>query len=381
MNQRPKIAIIGRGISGLSLAYRLIKRGCEPYIFGHVGSSLRASEAAQGVICNKGLLWPRQALFQAKIRSLAWVKSWLSDIEAKTDCQVNKSFTGVFEPYRDPQDFHRIVQRVYKNQFTGCFRSENLARDALPEDMFAAASFAGTLFYPGDGWFDPQQLMRILEEYCLHNGAKIVVDDVLTIQPAKPQSELVLTSGKTMQFDKIVIAAGQGSEKLLQSMQLGEISFFYHPGQVLKIKNSGFKRQWAMVRKTHSLVSRDALYLGSTTDKLKTADQSWQPRERMHLWQILQEEFAWPGNQIEDYDLEDLWGVRVRISDRQPVIGSLAALRPGQAEWQQIYLMTGFYKNGLQLADMASSWIEQEMFSESIDPQAQAFHVKRFQKA
>jgi len=377
-----KIAIVGRGIAGLTLAYRLVKRGYQPIIYGRKDFSQRASSAAQGVVCNKGLVWPRQPMFQAKIRSLLWVKNWLEDIARTTGCLINHSFSGVFEPYLDRHDFHRIFKRVYKGQFTGCFGSKNLVANSLPWEESASPAFAGTLFYPGDGWFDPQQLMVILEEYCLSNGASICEDQVVALESANCRPALVTTTGEQNVFDKLVIAGGQGSERLLHSLGCNDIDFFYHPGQVLLIKNAGWQKQWAMVRKTYSLVSRSGFgYLGATTDKLSSSDEAWQPEERHHLWEILQDEFGLADWQLKNFEVEDLWGVRVRVGDRLPIVGCLSKLRRNEQEWSQFYLMTGFYKNGLQLADMAASWLEREMFTGEIDSLARAFHPARFQKA
>lgn len=373
-----RVAIIGRGIAGLSLAYRLCKRGLKPVIYGGQNLGECASLAAQGVICNKGLLWPYQPLFRAKIQSLAWVKRWLIDIEQHTSCPINCDFSGVFEPYRSFQEFHKIHRRVYKGQFTGCFGNRNLPAENLPIDFSARKNFLGTLYYPGDGWFDPKQVLASLEQHCKQSGASFINSRVSNISKQAGSLAVHLQGMETKNFDRLIIAAGHGSDSILRKMGLSGLKFFHHPGQVLRIKRNKMVKNWAMVRKAHSLIARDALYLGATTDKLQALGESWQPEARQDLWNILEREFGISQPTDQNSEVDDLWGIRLRTFDRLPLIGSLADY---DANWNGVYLLTGFYKSGLQLADMASQWLEQELFGEGVDKLAQAFSPKRIQNA
>lgn len=370
-----QIAVIGRGIAGLTIAYRLLEQGHKPTIFGK--HELRASDAAQGLLCNKGLLFSFQPLFRAKLHSIYRVQRFLADVEKRSGYSIEKRFDGVLEPYFSSEDYHRIVKRVYKGKFTGLYGTKNLPPSSTLSEYFESPQ--GCLYYPQDGWYSAVDLLRALESYLLESGAETYTDLIGSIRPLEDGRLCLRTkSGESRIFDKLVIAAGVGTQGLLNSLGIHGIKFFYHPGQVMAIDHSGLDG-YAFVRRTYSLIGQRRMMLGSTTGKsLVPSFNIDLEAGREKLWEALSQEFCVRSDvlqKLQSCDIEDLWGVRVRIHDRLPILGSLGAF---DAALRSVFVCSGLYKNGLQLSEAMAEWVVSEMLNGYMDEFGQAFHVNRF---
>ena len=168
-----QIAIIGRGIAGLTLAARLVDRGVKPIIFGSSRGPANASRCAQGVLANKGLIFAESPLFRAKLRSLRHTQSWLEELERSTGRTIPRAFSGVIEPYWSPEDFQEIATRVYRRTFTGCYLTHHLAALDRSSPLFQEKKPLGVLRYPLNGWFDVPATLDALEDKCRRSGATI----------------------------------------------------------------------------------------------------------------------------------------------------------------------------------------------------------------
>lgn len=372
------IAILGRGIAGLNLAFRLVEKGFNITIFGQKDQGIRASSAAQGLICNKGLLKGFHPLFKAKLNSLEFIKRRLDYIEKKTQSRIRRNFSGVYEVYDSPAHYQRIVKRVYKGQFTGPFNVKNLPIDNELLRYFPGA--IGTLFYAKDGWYSAIDLMNALESYLrLECGVKFFNEEVTAINPDSSGRPRLYSEhhGRQISFDRLVLAAGAGTPALLNKLDVALTDFFYHPGQCLRIPLpiiSGF----SFVNQTLSLIGDSSLTVGSTTDKVEKPFQGYNLEAgRVKLFEALRADFRLSKDILSScraVKYEDLWGTRLRLKNRQPVFGSLRTI---EARLGNVFILTGFYKNGLHLADMFSEWLVDEIVSGHVQELAAPFHVTR----
>ena len=79
-----KVAIIGAGIAGLSLAYFLQKRGLRVTLFDREEPK-NASVCSQGVITVKGLRIAEKAIFDAKLKGPSVLLDILNDVQSNVD--------------------------------------------------------------------------------------------------------------------------------------------------------------------------------------------------------------------------------------------------------------------------------------------------------
>ncbi len=378
------LIIVGTGIAGLSLAFELYERGLRPLMISARSSMLPpASFAAQGVLCNKGLRTPIQALFTAKIESSLRIRQWLQRISKRTGQTIDHAFEGIYEPYWDAGRYQKIVQRVYKGQYTGLFGCRNIKGTNLEWPDFKTP--AGALYYPEDGWFDPRSLLTALKVY-LESKLTWLQADLQSIQLDPHHGYRLRFEGHpTVHGRRLCLAMGAGLPAALSSLELRLPDFFFHPGTVLQLPYPRTNDSLALVSGTYSLTHRrQGLFLGSTTDKCRFDQLYEYPLDdgKQQLIEFLRQQLHYigPGPQRLQSFIEQassLWGVRLRSKDRMPVFGSLGSIT-GEAKHAGIYLLGAFYKNGLQLAERLAAALADEICGKAVDNLSMHFHAQRW---
>jgi len=352
------IAIIGRGLAGLTLGFRMVEAGYRPTIWGAARGPGNASRCAQGIVCNKGLIFAESPLFRAKLQTLKKLESWLSHLETTSGQPIPRCWIGVDEPYWTEEDFQKMVLRVYRGNFWGCYRPQNrTARDWLS----GFKTPEGYLHYPDDAWFDVDATMNALEKSCEKSGASFIDE---TVSDLKPLLE---------RFDHIVIAAGADSITLLQTLGLAVPKSFHVAGQSLVWKHASLHESRILVKGTLSLaVLADRKILGSSSWKPEAGAEFDISADRD---QLLQQGATSLGFAVPPVDqVQSNWGTRLRFADRMPALGRW----PEESAQNKLSVLTGFYKNGLQLADLCAEQLLRELQGEALSEFGEAFHVSRF---
>ncbi|HYX34331.1 MAG TPA: FAD-dependent oxidoreductase [Oligoflexus sp.] len=354
----PTIAIIGRGLAGLTLAFRMVESGYRPTLFGAARGPANASRCAQGIVCNKGLIFAESPLFRAKLQTLKKLEAWLSAVEKASGLSIPRTWMGVDEPYWNEEDFQKTVQRVYRGNFWGCYRPRNLPPEKWLADFKTPTGF---LHYPDDAWFDVDATMNALEKACERRGAQFSEEAIHDLQP-------YLT-----RFDHTVVAAGSDSIRLVQTLGLQVPKTFQVAGQSLVWQHEQEQPPRILVKGTISLaVLPDRKILGSSSWK-PDADQ--EPNIIEDARNLVQQGAAAFGFSPPDpQTIQSRWGTRLRFTDRMPALG----LWPDATVEKKLSVLTGFYKNGLQLADLCAEQLLKELQGEPLSEFGEAFHVGRF---
>lgn len=344
----PHIGIIGTGIAGLALAYRLVKEGFRPTLIE--GDERAASRCAQGVVANKGLIFFESPLFAAKLRSLSHVQTWLSELESVSGLQIARNFSGVWEPYWGPEDFSRIVSRIYRHRFWGCHRTQNL-KSAGPSWAFGGRKPLGHLFYPADGWFDVEACLRALEAILQKAGVPTLLAKVNQISVSPGGSLRCLGKDFDATFDQLVLATGAGTDSLFKASNIELPKIFKIGGQTLAVPIAAFTEQpLTGVRQTLSgSWYRDQLLLGSSSWKGEDIDEAGVGSDKKLLISAIESQLGWDLKPYHKGAISRV-GTRLRFADRMPAIGSI----PFDPWRGKLFLMCGFYKSGLQLADLCA---------------------------
>jgi glycine/D-amino acid oxidase-like deaminating enzyme len=370
-----KVIVIGRGIAGLSCAFRLIKAGIDFVIVGQKDSPAQASRCAQGILANKGLIFFDSPLFAAKLKSLLHTQEWLTEIEELSGLSIARSFHGIEEPYWSPEEFQDLVGRIYRRQFWGCFQSENRSRSHWPLTPFSKGSPLGFLKYPKDGWFDVEATLDALELILEKNSVEshqAVVEGF--IQSGEEDIDVLLSTGKVIRGHKIVLASGSGSRELLDKLGVNPPKSFVIGGQTLKLKTPSHTPSiQTHVKGTFSATwSGNHLIIGSSSWKGVEIDAQALEEDARSLLGEAEKRFGWdlsgPG-----FVIESRRGARYRYADRMPAVGPLL-----EGPWKEkIFFLNGFYKNGLHLADLCSLDLIAYLQNRTEDVKYPDFHPKR----
>ncbi|SME91288.1 NAD(P)/FAD-dependent oxidoreductase [Pseudobacteriovorax antillogorgiicola] len=370
MTHKFKIAIVGDGISGLSTARSLKLRSpqSEITLIRNPKKHPRASDAAQGVVCNKGLLFPRMPLFEAKLKSLAWVKKWLKDIESLSGKTIPKDFSAVCEPYFDLEQFQKLVKRVYKGNFWGCFQTEHyrgsFASWTLPME--------GYLKYPSEGWFHCPSALEAIRFLLSNEGCRFIDESVDRISLRGADLDLWM-NGEPHAFDRVILAAGFDTLALCDR---SNISFPFLKdvcGHTLSCRSKRDLGQSIVVSGTKSLIVRNhEFFVGSSSRR----GQNLSSKE---LVESIGELEDYGRTLIQDFDMvrsgtSPIWGVRSCTKDRMPYFGSI----PEEGWAGKLFSIGGMYKNGLQLGPYLGEALAALVTAQDIPKLAENFRLERF---
>ncbi len=385
-----RIAIIGKGIAGLTLAFRARQRGIPVDIIAPDFLPADASGAAQGIVCNKGLLVGEDDLFQAKLLGQKQLIRFIAEVENATRSVIPRLFNdhpgipyclGVREPYFFREEHQKIAERVFRQRMRGCFHVAHLpAGDpAAWGDYQAQDHPLGTFFYQDDGWFDVSALLETLISHLTKDGVVWHRQNVTSLKPDPRNGVVVVqTEQSDLAYSQVVVACGAGMPQLLKQSPLPFLSLTSVAGRILQGRLKKPMPDLVLKKGPYSLaVNKGLLRLGSTSHRTVAPDDAEESLDQHHLLKVLQHEYHWDITADEIVDLKLPWGVRVRTQDRNPILGFLPFTDDSVRHESGVYILGGLYKSGLQLSDLCAQLLLAQMMSEP-PPEDYAFLIPRF---
>ncbi len=326
-----KILVLGKGISGLCLAYYLSKFDHDITIYGKEGSSNRASSWAQGIVCNKGLVNCQSPLFHYKLKSLTFIKSFLNELES-LGYRIDMNFEDVVELYNE--EFNSVFKRIYKGNFQGLFRNIN---KPFSKDL-PLKRHLGIMSYPSEGWFHVEQFLAALESILKDKYHQKFISKHLSLEEIKDIKG---------DFDLVVCAAGWGAVDIIDHFIESGPKLRAVSGQTLKYKCEE-KQSLNIVKGTKSIIwNSNEIFVGSTSIKSDKPTLEELNNESAKLEEFVSETID---NSVKLEQLKnESYGVRVLTKSRTPMWG--------YSSDKKFLFITGMYKNGLQIAPILSKEI------------------------
>ena len=207
-----RIAIIGAGIAGATVADALARRGFEVTVYDGQGIACGASGNRDGVL-NPRLAAEASPRTRFDLAALGYAGRWLADLD---DTGTLWQRHGVLQLARDEAE-HRRQQRLVARLslpatvVQACDRAEAAAHagQPLPGDV------QGALFFPGAGTVAPSELCRAL---LARHMIGPVTDDIVALTRGNGSSatgwQLQGQSGAIYHADHVVLAAAGAANQL-----------------------------------------------------------------------------------------------------------------------------------------------------------------------
>ncbi len=379
------VAVVGRGIGGLSVAREILRQttlriaviGPDSPVYGS------ATLAAQGVSAIKGLVVARDPLFAAKLAGHRMLGDWIDAISRESGCLVSQDRQGVAEITRDLADYQGRIGRAYQGRFQGVF--------GPIEGTFRAARSGQSTFgvlYPEDLWFDPAGAINALEVMLRKASARVefLPKTVLSVEEVVRGNRVVasirLAGDKSLEASRAILATGFATPQLLPpgSLQAGwrevggeTFESCVIPSNPLHFEASGdgepVREVSSFVRGTFSATRLvdGRIVAGSTTSQ--AAEKTiFSPVESMSYEIGL----LTGSKKIDATAFQSRWGQRLRTKDRSPVCGKV----PGSGSC--LWVFSAFYKNGLQLAPSLAGPMAQAVATNDESSIPLQFRPRRF---
>jgi glycine oxidase len=372
VDSRPRVAIIGAGVVGLGIAWRLAWRA-DVTVFDRGKAGAGASHAAAGMLAACCEAEPgEEALVALGRESQARWPAFAEELALVTGVDVELRREGTL-----------VLALTADDQATIAHHLEFQRRLGLPLEWLSAAAtrareprlagkIAGALFSPEDHQVDNRKLAQALRIAAQAAGADIIEHRAvkeIVVQGGRAKGVL-LEDGTIAPADIVVLAAGASSRSI------GGLPPDRRPpvrpvkGQMLALRMDA-----AAPLLTHVLWApgvylvprRDGRLIVGATVEEKGFDDTITAGGMLTLL-----EAAWRAvPAVEELPIDEIWvGHRPGSRDDAPILG--------RGPLEGLFYATGHHRNGILLAPVTADAMARLILDDVVDPAIKPFGLERF---
>ncbi len=370
--RKPRVAIIGAGVAGLGIAWRLGERAAVT-VFDRATAGSGASHAAAGMLAACCEAEPgEEALVALGRESQARWPAFAEELERASGVDVELRREGTLVLALTADDQAEIAHRL---EFQ---RRLDLPLEWLPpaatraREPHLAGKLAGALFSPQDHQVDNRKLTQALRIAAESVGAAIhenrPVKEILA-QGGRAKG-VVLDDGTTAPADIVVLAAGAWSR------QIGGLPPDRRPpvrpikGQMLALQmdaTAPLLNHVVWAPGAYLVPRRDGRLIVGATVEEKGFDKTITAGGMLTLL-----EAAWRAvPAIEELPIAEIWvGHRPGSRDDAPILG--------RGPLEGLFYATGHHRNGILLAPVTADAMAQLVLDDQLDAAIRPFGLERF---
>jgi glycine oxidase len=369
----PKVAIIGAGVIGLGIAWRLAAKGASVDVFDRAAAGSGASHAAAGMLAACCEAEPGEdALVALGRESQARWPAFAAELLEASGIDVELRQEGTLVVALTADDQARIHHHLAHQKKLGLPLEWISAAETRRREPHLAGKLAGAVWSPEDHQVDNRKLAAALRVAAEAAGA--------TIHEHRPVKEIsivggradgvVLADGVKLQANVVVLAAGAWSRGIA-----GVAPEQRPPVRPIKGQMLALKMDRAAPLITHVVWApgvymvprRDGRLIVGATVEEKAFDTSLTAGGLLTLL-----EAAWRAvPAIEELPIDEMWvGHRPGSRDDAPIVG------PGPAHG--LIYATGHHRNGILLAPVTVDAVARLALEGTVDPAIRPFGIDRF---
>ncbi len=369
------VAVIGAGVIGLSIAWRLASAGCRVDVFDRCAAGRGASHAAGGMLAACVETEPgEESLLPLTRASQALWPAFAAELEAATGQSVELRTEGTMVIALNADDAAKV-------RFLHDFQT----RLGLPVEWLTGAEVrrrepylqpgvAGALYCREDHQVDNRKLAAALHAAVLKAGGRVHEHaDVTRVEVRNGRVTGVRVGDTVIEADRVVLAAGAWSGNVGSGRIDGLPPVPVRPikGQMICVRMDErlpLLRHVVWTPGTYLIPRLDGrLLIGATTEERGFDDRLTAGGQFALL------EGAWralPG--IAELPIEESWaGFRPGSRDDAPILG--------QSDIDGLILATGHHRNGILLTPVTADSVATLILTGETDPVIRPFAITRFQ--
>ena len=368
------ILIIGGGIIGLSIAWRLIGIGKKVIIIDKKNLGKEASWAAAGMLSGRLDLKPceKKLLPIFEKSHLAWPK-FAEELENKSGKSIGYKKEGTLRVACDLHEEKKLKNNydfLKNNKVNITWLSGDKIRDKEP---YVSNNVLSGFFSPDDHHVNNRYILDALITILKKNKNNCIFKENTEVEKIitnKNQVIGVKTNNEIIKTKEIIVCSGAWTSKI-KNIEIKEVPIRPVKGQMvcLKIPKNISLLKHILWRENVYLVPRNNsdLIIGATEEEMGY-DKSLTVGGIYNLLKIAREVLP----AIEDLSIVESWsGLRPTSRDDAPIIGPSKKLKG-------LIYATGHHKNGILLAPLTSSVIKNYYLNGKIGNNFNNFKPGRF---
>ncbi len=208
---RYEAAVIGGGIIGTSIAWRLAQSARQVTILEAGALGGEASWAGAGMLAPGGELGGKSRWADFALESLGLYPAYIEQLEAESDLRVDYQRLGAIEVAFTSGEWRELETRAAAQRALG-IASERLDATRLRSMApLLAGEVEGSLYYPQDALVDPRHVMQALRIACERRGVTIREHSPVREVRLRRESIEIDTAEGTLTSGCAVLAAGAWS--------------------------------------------------------------------------------------------------------------------------------------------------------------------------
>jgi glycine oxidase len=370
---RPNVAIIGAGIVGLAIAWRLAARGVSVQVFDRGAAGAGASHAAAGMLAACAEAEPgEEALVALGRESQARWPAFAAELLEVSGIDVELRPEGTLLLALTADDQARLSHQLVFQQKLGLPLQWISAAETRRREPHLAGKLAGAVFSPEDTQVDNRKLVGALRVAAEAAGASITEYRAVSAISSRGGrvDGIVLADGSKVAADVVVLAAGAWSRSID-----GLDPQLRPPVRPIKGQMLALRTDPAAPLLTHVVWApgaylvprRDGRLLVGATVEEKGYDTSLTAGGMLSLL-----EAAWRAvPAIEDLPIDEMWvGHRPGSRDDAPILGA--------GPIDGLIYATGHHRNGILLAPITADTIARLALDDVVDAAIRPFGIERF---
>jgi glycine oxidase len=368
----PTVAIIGAGVIGLAIAWRLAQRGAKVTVFDKGAAGSGASHAAAGMLAAHLEAEPREENLVALNRaSQALWPAFAAELERASGLAVDLRTEGTLLLALNGDDQSRLKHVLAFQKSLGLPLEWLTTAEVRQREPHLTPNISGAIFSPQDHQVDNRAIAAALREAARKAG--------VTLRENAPVERIVTSDdrvtglgvgGETVSADVVILAAGAWSRGIagLPTASLPPVRPV--KGQMLALRmdpQAPLLTHVVWAPGAYLVPRRDGRLLIGATVEEKGFDPNLTAGGQLALleatWRAL------PA--IEELPIHEMWvGFRPGSRDDAPIIGESSV--PG------LVYATGHYRNGILLTPITAEAIAALVMDGKVDPRVGKFGFERF---
>jgi glycine oxidase len=370
--KRPRVAIIGAGIVGLGIAWRLAGRA-DVVVFDRGKAGMGASHAAAGMLaaCCEAEPGEEDLIALGRDSQARW-PGFAEELKAVSGIDVELRDEGTLVLALTADDAASIAHHLEFQQKLGLPLEWISAAATRKREPHLAGNIAGALLSPQDHQVDNRKLAAALRVAAESGGVAIrEYHPVKEISVAAGRATgVVLEDGTSIAADVVVLAAGAWSRSIAGLPPDRRPPVRPVKGQMLALRMdpaAPLLNHVLWAPGAYLVPRRDGrLIIGGTVEE-KGFDETITAGGMLTLL-----EAAWRAiPAVEELPIDEIWvGHRPGSRDDAPILG--------RGPLESLFYATGHHRNGILLAPVTADAMARLILDDVAEPAIQPFGLERF---
>jgi glycine oxidase len=367
---RTEILIIGGGVIGLSIAYKLRLAGTRRIAIierGKLGSE--ASWAAGGMLGVQAETDSPGNFLDLCRASLALYPEFIETLAAATDINPELDRSGTLKLAFTETEAAKLFERAKWQQGAGLAVEQLTATEVRKAEPFISPNVVSGLFFPDDWQIDNRKLLNALRRFSEANGIDIVENtEAGSLIVENGRAAGVRTASGEIEAEHIVLATGAWTSLI----KLGDVPMPLNVkpirGQMLEFHTAKRLFEHVLIGPEGYLVPRadGRILAGSTTEDAGFENVNT-PEGEAAIFEMA----VGLSPSIAGLNVSSKWsGMRPMASDGMPIIGAIAGL-------DNTTVATAHYRNGILLAPITADVVVSSILGTTSSPWTTIFGPER----